>query len=82
MSASPTTITSGWASYSIVRPESETNISWVAMMPAMSSPTFTTSSFMGSARFSRRDSFKSAFTKRDKRWISEFTVTRRSSSAS
>jgi len=54
----------------------------VATMPEISSPTLTTSSFMGSARFSKRDSFRRAFTSRDRRWISEFTVTRRSSSAS
>ncbi len=42
-------------------PESATNASCVATMPAISSPTLTTSFFMGVERLSKRESFKMAF---------------------
>lgn len=81
ISASPYTYTPGCALNSIVRPESVTNASCVETMPAMRDPTSTTSSFMGVERFSRRESFSSASTRRLRRCTSEFTVSRRSVSA-
>ena len=82
MSASPSTRTPCSISYFSVRPESATNASCVATMPAISSPTLTTSFFIGVERLSKRESFKMASTRRLRRCTSEFTVSRRSSSAS
>ena len=82
ISASPSTRTPSSAWYSNVRPESVTKGSCVAMMPLMSWPTSTTSSFMGFARFSKRESFSNESTRRLRRCTSEFTVSRCSGSAS